>query len=140
MVVRVKVRIKHEDKVVESSAVANSGYETDEPEIHVPLACAKELGFKLTGLRGESYRVVGGATSVYILGEVFVQVVEEDKSSEWVKAKAVVVPEEYEVILSDKLLDALGIEIIKAGMGYWRFSGEPISRVRKSVEPQFWIG
>ena len=79
-------------------------------------------------------------TSAYILGEVLVQVVEEDKSSEWVKARAVVVPGEYEVILSDKLLDVLGIEIVKAGIGYWRFSGEPINCVRKSVEPQFWIG
>jgi len=78
-------------------------------------------------------------TSAYILGEVLVQVVEEDKSSEWVKARAVVVPGEYEVILSDKLLDVLGIEIVKAGIGYWRFSGESINRVRKSVKPQFWI-
>ena len=60
MVVRVKVRIRYRDKVVESSAVANSGYETDEPEIHIPSARAKELGFKLTGLRGESYIVIGG--------------------------------------------------------------------------------
>ena len=140
MVVRVKVRVKCEDRVVESAAVANSGYETDEPEIHIPLACARELGLKLTELRGESYRVVGGTTSAYILGEVFVQVIEEDRSSEWVRARAVAVPGEYELILSDKLLDMLGIEIVKAGMGYWRFSGEPINRVRKSVKPQFWVG
>jgi len=139
MVVRVKIRIKYGDRVVETAAVANSGYETDEPETHIPLACARELGLKLTGLPGESYRVVGGMTSAYILGEVLVQVVEEDKSSEWVKARAVVVPGEYEVILSDKLLDVLGIEIAKAGIGYWRFSGESINRVRKSVKPQFWI-
>ena len=67
------------------------------------------------------------------------QVVEEDRSSEWAKAKAVAVSGEYEVILSDKLLDMLGIEIVKAGLGHWRFSGEPISHVRKSVEPQFWM-
>ena len=139
MVVRVRLRIKCEDRVVETVAVANSGYETDEPEIHIPLACARELGFKLTELRGESYRVVGGMTSAYILGEVLVQVVEEDRSSEWVRARAVAVPGEYEVILSDRLLDMLNIEIVKAGIGYWRFSGEPINCVRKSVEPQFWI-
>ena len=56
------------------------------------------------------------------------------------KARSVVVPGEYEVILSDKLLDALGIEIVKAGIGYWRFSGEPINRVRRSAKPQFWVG
>ena len=31
-------------------------------------------------LPGESYRVIGGTASAYILGEVLVQVVEEDKS------------------------------------------------------------
>ena len=140
MVVRVRVRIRCGDRVVETAALANSGYETDEPEIHIPLACARELGLRLAELRGESYRVVGGTTSAYILGEVLVQVVEEDRSSGWVRARAVTVPGEYEAILSDRLLDALGIEIVRAGMGYWRFSGEPINRTRKSVEPRFWIG
>mgnify|MGYP000636766362 CR=1 FL=1 len=37
MVVRVKARIKRGDRMIETSAVANSGYETDEPEIHIPL-------------------------------------------------------------------------------------------------------
>jgi len=67
MAVRVRIRIKHGDKVVETAAVANSGYEADEPEVHIPLACARELGFGLSRLRGESYRVVGGVTSAYIL-------------------------------------------------------------------------
>ena len=61
---------------------------------------------------------------MHLLGEVFVQVIEEDMSSEWVRARAVAVPGEYELILSDKLLDMLGVEIVKAGLGYWRFSGE----------------
>ena len=38
-----------------STAIANSGYEIDVPEIHIPLACAREL-------HSESYRVVGGTT------------------------------------------------------------------------------
>jgi len=140
MVVRVRIRIKHGDRVAETAAVANSGYETDVPEIHIPLSCARELGLRLAELPGESYRVVGGTTSAYVLGEVLVQVVEEDRSSGWARARAVAVPGEYEVILSDRLLDMLDIEIVKAGMGYWRFSGEPINRVRESVEPRFWIG
>ena len=140
MVVRVRVRIKCGDRVVETAAVANSGYETDEPEIHIPLTCARELNLRLTELHGESYKVVGGTTSAYILGDVLVQVMEEDRSSEWVRARAVAVLGEHEVILSDRLLDMLGIEIVKAGMGYWRFSGEPIDRIRKSVEPCFWVG
>ncbi|RLE57151.1 MAG: hypothetical protein DRJ40_02195 [Thermoprotei archaeon] len=75
MVVRVRVRIQYRDNIVETSAVANSGYETDVPEIHIPLALARRLGLTLTELRGENYRVIGGITSAYILGQVLVQVV-----------------------------------------------------------------
>ena len=45
------------------------------------------------------------------------------------EAKAIVVPRECKVILSDKLLDALGTEIVKAGTGYWRFNGEPVNYI-----------
>jgi hypothetical protein len=139
VVVRVKVEVKHGDRVFATAAVANSGYETEEPELHLPLALARSLGISLHALPGESYRVVGGSTHAYVLGEVLVRVVADDRSSDWVRARAVSVPGEHEVLLSDKLLDALGIEIIKAGLGYWRFSGESPERVRRSVEAQFWV-
>uniref|UniRef100_A0A7J3X874 Clan AA aspartic protease n=1 Tax=Thermofilum pendens TaxID=2269 RepID=A0A7J3X874_THEPE len=139
MVVRVKVEIKRGDRVAETAAVANTGYEADVPELHLPLALARYLGIPLHALPGESYRVVGGSTHALILGEVLVRVVAEDRCSEWVRARAVSVPGEHEVLLSDKLLDALGLEIVKAGLGYWRFSGEAPERVRRSVEAQFWV-
>ena len=139
MVVRVRVEVKHEERTVETAAVANSGYEVDVPEIHLPLALARRLGIPLHALPGESYRVVGGSTHVYVLGEAMVRVVTEDRCSEWVRARAVSAPGEHEVLLSDKLLDALGLEIVRAGLGYWRFSGEEPGRVRRSVEAQFWV-
>jgi len=139
MVVRVKVQVKKDDVVIETSAIANSGYETDVPEIRIPLTLARELGFDLRGLTSTRYRVVEGFTSTLIIGEVLVRLVTEDKITSWVSAKTVSVPEEYEVILSDKLLDILGIEIVKAGEGLWRFHGEPIDRIRRSVQSQLWV-
>jgi len=53
MGVRVLVEIKRNNRVVNSAALVNSGYEADEPELHVPLALARVLGFKLEGLKGE---------------------------------------------------------------------------------------
>jgi len=111
MVVRVKVQVKKDNAVIETSAIANSGYETDVPEIHIPLALARELSFDLRGLTSTRYRVVGGFTNTLMVGEVLVRLVTEDKVTSWINAKAVSVLEEYEVLLSDKLLDALGIEI-----------------------------
>jgi len=139
VVVRVRVEIRRGDRAVETAAVANSGYEAEVPELHLPLALARRLGIPLHAVLGESYRVVGGSTHAFVLGEVLVRAVAEDRSSEWVSARAVSVPGEHEVLLSDKLLDALGIEIAKAGLGYWRFSGESPERVRRSAEAQFWV-
>ncbi|RLF19643.1 MAG: hypothetical protein DRN15_02195 [Thermoprotei archaeon] len=139
MVVRVKVQVKRGDSIIETSAVANSGYETEAPEIHLPQALARRLGFEISEARGARYRVVGGFTSTYVLGEILVRLITEDRQTDWVKAKAVSVPDEYEVLLSDKLLDALNIEIVRAGEGLWRFHGEPIDRIRKSTKPQLWI-
>ena len=137
MVVGVKVEVKRGDRVVATAAVANSGYEAEEPELHLPLALARSLGIPRAA--GESYRVVGGSTHAYVLGEVLVRVVADDRSSDWVRARAVSVPGEHEVLLSGELLDALGIEIVKAGLGYWRFSCESPERVRRSAEARFWV-
>ncbi len=138
MVVRVKVQIKRGDTIIETSAIASSGYEADIPEIHIPIALARRLGFDLSRLSSARYRVVGGFTQTYFIGEVLVRLVTEDRVSPWIRARAVSVPEEFEVLLNDKLLDALGIEIVKAGEGLWRFHGEPINRIRRSTQPQFW--
>jgi len=137
MGVRVLVEIKRENKVVSSAALVNSGYEADEPELHIPLALARALGFKLEELKGERYKVVGAEVTTYILGEVEVRVKTKDKVSEWVKAKAVSVPGEYEVILSDAITEQLGVEIVKPRTGLWRFIGE--LGVRKSVEAKYWV-
>ncbi len=137
MGVRISVEIKHGDNVVVTSALVNSGYESEEPELHIPLALARILGFKLENLRSERYKVVGSEVTTYILGEVLVRVKTEDKVTEWIKANAVSVPGEYEVILSDALTEQLGIEIVKPRTGLWRLSGEP--GTRKSVKAKYWV-
>ncbi len=135
MVVRVRVALRREGRVAETSALANSGYESDRPEIHVPLGLARRLGFSLEHLRSERYSVVGAEVSAYMLGEVEVRVVAE-KPTRWVKAGAVVVPGEYEVILSDTLMEELEIELIKPRTGLWRLTGEEKSR--PSAPAEYW--
>ncbi len=137
MGVRVHVEIKYDGRIIETSALVNSGYESDEPELHIPLALARILGFKLENLKGERYKVVGSEVTTYVLGEVWVRVKAKDKVTEWIKAKAVSVPGEYEVILSDALTEQLGIEIIKPRTGLWRLSGE--LKVRESVKAKYWV-
>jgi hypothetical protein len=59
LVVWVRVEIKYLDNVVATSAVVNSGYEADEPEIHIPIGLARRLGISLESLTSEKYRTVG---------------------------------------------------------------------------------
>ena len=70
MVVRVKVQVKKDNVAIKTSAIANSGYETDVPEIHIPLALARELGFDLRGLTSTKYRVVGGFTNTLMICKI----------------------------------------------------------------------
>ena len=137
MGVRVKIHIRRNNREETTSALVNSGYESDRPEIHIPLALAKKLGFRLEELRGETYKVVGAEVTTYTLGEVEVRVLVSDKVSSWVKAFAVMVPGEYEVLLSDTLIELLEIEIIKPRSGLWRFKGE--RKNRTSEEPKYWV-
>ena len=134
---RIEVEIRYQGRVERTPALVNSGYEAPEPEIHIPLALARRLGFQVDRLHSVTYRVVGGEVTTLILGDVEVRVVTSDKVTDWVRAKAVLVVGEYEVLLSDALIEALGIEIIKPKSGLWRFHGEAI--VRESVRPRYWI-
>ena len=91
---RVTVEVKRGSASVRTPAVANSGYEAEEAEVHLPPALARGLGFSLEGLAGARYRVVGGFTSAYIVGEVLVRVVTSDRRTPWPSPRALSVPNE----------------------------------------------
>ena len=44
MAVRVRLKIWREDKVLETVALVNSGYEADSPQLMIPIFLAKALG------------------------------------------------------------------------------------------------
>jgi hypothetical protein len=60
-----------------------------------------------------------------------VRVLTEDRTTDPAESDAARLPGEEEVILSDKLIDALEIVIERAGEGLWRFRGE--EKIRKSL-------
>ena len=132
----VRVEIRADEEAVLTAALLNSGYEVEEPEIHLPSSLAGRLGLRAGA--SEEYATVGARVRAKIMGYVQVRVVAADRSSAWVRAKAVSVEGENEVLLSDKLIDALGIEPVRPGRGLWRFSDE--EGLRTSVEPQLWPG
>ena len=65
-----------------------------------------------------------------------VSVITEDKSSSEIECDAVISHFDREVLINDKLCDALGIVLLTPGSGIWRFIDE--DRSRKSEPPQYW--
>ena len=130
-----RIRLKSGDREVCSSALVNTGYEGVRPEVHIPLALAKRLGFSLEDARSEKYAVVGGEVTAFRLGQVSVNL-DAEVVRESVLAEVVCVPGEHEVIINDVLAEELGIEIVAPRRGLWRVRGD--EKVRESAEPMLW--
>jgi hypothetical protein len=141
MVVRVRVRLTSSEGEVVTVALANSGYEAEEPEVVVPTRVAERLGlYPRLPANSEvrEYRGVGGGVvnTFLVRGLVGVSVLAGDKEVGPVAVTVVITPGEDEVILSDKLMDALGIVLLRPGEGLWRLADEEL--VRKSERPEKW--
>jgi hypothetical protein len=125
MAVRVEVKLKalkgrNKEKETIRVALLNLGYESDVPEIIVPLDVARELGF-LPELppdaRMEEYYSVSGKFTARKIPSA----VEIDLMGRKLTADVVISDFEREVLLSDATVSAFGIIIEEAKAGKWRF-------------------
>lgn len=143
MVVRVRVRLKgRECESVETSSIANSGYESSEPEAVIPESLARRLGLfpRLpAGTRIEEYRSIAGVARIYYIPDAIeISIITVDRVEGPVVAGAAISDKEDEVLLGDRLLDALKVALERSGEGLWRFVDEPPSGVRGSERPEKW--
>ncbi len=143
MAVRIKVVLKSGDKEVTTTAVANSGYEAEEPEVILPVNVAKLLNLYPvlpSGSKIEEYRAVGGTSvnAIIVNQHVLIKAVARDRETEYIKAVPIIIPGEDEVILSDKVIDALKIILLKPGAGLWRFTDDPENIIRESEKAIKW--
>jgi predicted aspartyl protease len=138
MAVRIKLRLRYYDKVLETSALVNTGFETPNPQILLPIKVAERLNLWPELPRDtlvEIYDTAGGPVRVYrVRNAVNVEIPEKGIS---VIADAVISHTEVEVLISDKLADELMIVIERPGEGIWRFRDENI--LRKSEKPEIWL-
>ncbi|MBS7618344.1 hypothetical protein KEJ25_07065 [Candidatus Bathyarchaeota archaeon] len=124
------------------SALVNTGFETDEPEVLLPASLAENLGLypPTEGSKLEEYSVVGGITFVIRSPRTIrVKVVVEDRETEPVEAVPLISDKESEVLISDRLASELKISIEDPAEGTWRFRDEPLTKKRSSEEPKYWI-
>ena len=143
MVVRVRVKLKSIGGEVVTVALANSGFETEEPEVVLPVRVGERLGVypRLpSGSEVEEYKGVGGVIvkTFLVKGFVNISVLTSDREVGPSDATVVITPGEDEVILSDKLMDMLKIVLLRVGEGIWRFADDGESFIRRSEQPERW--
>ncbi|MBS7612095.1 hypothetical protein KEJ27_07845 [Candidatus Bathyarchaeota archaeon] len=143
MVVRVKVKLQSATGEVVTAALANSGFEADEPEVILPIKVAERLSIypKLPiASQVEDYKAVGGVLvkTFLVRGFVKIKVLTDDRDVGPVDVTAVITPGEDEVILSDKLMDMLKIVLLKPGEGIWKFTDDEEGTTRESEHLEKW--
>lgn len=141
MAVRVRLRIARGDRAVETSALVNSGYEAETPQLLVPVGLARELGLWPPGAGCEEteYETAGGPLRVWVFPRACrVSVVVEDVRAPEAVADIVVSPLADEVLISDRMTSELRISLEDVGRGLWRFTWEPKERVRRSEPARYW--
>ncbi|RLF19270.1 MAG: hypothetical protein DRZ82_06300 [Thermoprotei archaeon] len=136
MPVRVKVRLRslRNNSSVLVPALLNTGFTSNELDIHVPKDIASRLGLwpppKNSSL--EVLNTAGGEVlSYFIPNAVELTVIEDDRNSKTITCNVIISLHEREVLLSDAVIEELEIEILSPRTGLWRFKGE--DKVRRSI-------
>ena len=141
MAVRVRVRIRSSEMESETSALVNTGFEAEQPEILLPARLAEMLGLypPKSGSLLQEYSVVGGTTTIIKSSErIHVQLLTEDREMSSVQAIPLISDREDEALISDSLASMLKISIEDAKEGLWRLMDETPRKPRPSSEPQYW--
>jgi hypothetical protein len=131
---RVRVRLRVGDRVFEGRALLNSGFETDAPDIVIPVDVAKELGLWPPKTATIALLETGGGevslpcyTSHGIL-----ELVLPGRSSKAVNVNIIVNPHVDEIVISDYVASELGIILLDFKKGLWRLTDDPPQTVRVS--------
>jgi len=134
--VRVKVRVVIGVRVFEVIALANTGFETDEPQLLIPYNLLMEKNIDTSDLGKPTlleYDTPGGSVTMYVYPKACrVSIVEPDRSSREVIADLVVSLTEREVLMSDALIEELGVVIISPRKGLWKFTDDSPTTTRSS--------
>jgi hypothetical protein len=134
--VRVKVRVVVGVRVFEAIALVNTGFETDEPQLLIPYNLLLEKNIDISELGKPSlleYDTPGGSVTMYVYPRACrVSIIEPDRSSREVIADLVVSLTEREVLMSDALIEELGVIIISPRKGLWKFTDDPSTTTRSS--------
>lgn len=144
MVVRVRLRVElTEGKSLEATALVNTGFETQKPQLLLPVKAAEKLNlwpnFPSEAMV-EIYDTAGGPMRVYVLPDkAKTSVLTEDRESRRVLSDIVISHTEVEILIGDKLAGKMNLVIEDPGEGILRFKDDSPDKKRRSETPKHWI-
>ncbi len=131
MGVRVRVRLRYKNASLDLVALVNTGYETDVPELLVPIGVAEKLGLwpKLPDdTIVETYRTASGLMRVYRVRGARASLLVGGEERRDVEVYVVISEYADEALISDQLASEFGIVIEDPAKGLWRLRGESLMR------------
>lgn len=137
---RIKVRLKRDGLKVETSALLNSGFETDSPDIVIPVELAKRLGLWPPEKSVSTLLDTGGGEVVLPFYEsaLELELILEDRENKILLVNVIVNPHISEVLISDYVASFLGIVLLDFKRGLWRLIDDTPNKTRKSYSPEEW--
>ncbi len=139
--VRLRLRSKTSQETIETSALVNSGFEAESPQLLIPIPLARQLSLYPPPLTSSVIEVgtAGGPVRVFLVREALqAWVVTGDREVGPKLVDVMISPTEEEVLISDVLAEEFGIVLLAIGSGKWRFIDDPLDKVRYSEKPQYW--
>jgi hypothetical protein len=132
LAVRLKLRIRVSDRVVDVIALLNSGFEAPTPQLIIPIDTAKALNlWPPEEAREVVLETAGGPLRAWFYPrKALVKIVTEDVESKDVLTDIIISPIADESLISDMLAEELEIAVESFGRGLWRFRWE--QKLRKS--------
>ncbi len=139
--IRLRLRSRTSGEVSEVSALVNTGFETESPQLLIPTRLAMRLSLYPPPPTSSVVEVgtAGGPSRVFLVRDAIdVWALTEDREVGPKLADVLISPIEEEVLVNDKLTEELGVVLLAPGSGKWRFADDPVDKVRSSERPQYW--
>jgi len=136
----VKIRVRCKDTEVQTSALLNSGFEAETPQLLIPRPLAVKLGLWPPPPEAQLVEVgtAGGPVRNYLIPSAADVLLDAgDRVVGPVKCDVMISSLEYEVLVSDALISAFNIVMLDVKWGKWRLSDE--EKVRHTEVTQYWF-
>ena len=137
---RVKVRLSAGGRSITTSALVNSGFESDRPDIMVPVNLARLLGlWPPSRVNTVTVETGGGDVELFYASEpIDLELLLGDKPSRRLRVNVLVNPYVHEVALSDHVASELGIVLLDIKRGLWRLKDDSPDVVRETAPEELW--